>query len=171
MAHQGAEPGFPERIHVGFVLAEEQQILGQDLGVGRGLEGGARFGQFDPDLCGVDDVAVVRNRHLFTGQWIIEQDRLRVAEPAGAGRRVSCVPDGSDALELRGGLLVKHLGDQTHASFDGQTAAIGRTDAGALLAAMLQRVDAVEGFDGDIDFRRPDPEDATCFARAVVDFA
>jgi hypothetical protein len=41
---------------------------------------------------------------------------------------------------------------------------VGCGDARALLASMLEREQAVEGYAGDILTRSVDPEDAACFS-------
>ena len=101
VTHERAESHLPCGVHIILVLAELQEILGQYFRVGRGLEGCTALGQIDPDLGRVDDVAVVRDGDLTSGQGVVKQDWLGVAEAAGAGGRVSGVANGRDALKAR----------------------------------------------------------------------
>ena len=64
------------------------------------------------------------------------------------------------ALERLEGGLVEDLGDQAHVLVDQDLAAVADRDAGRLLAAVLQGVEAEVGELGDVLARGPDPEDA-----------
>ena len=61
-------------------------------------------------------------------------------------------------------LLVEDLADQAEVLEDQHLRAVGDGDARRLLAAVLQRVQAVVGELGDFFARRPDAEYATLFA-------
>ena len=68
--------------------------------------------------------------------------------------------DGEVALERLQGRLVEDLGDQAHVLVDQDLAAVADRDAGRLLAAVLQGVEAEVGELGDVLAGRPDAEDA-----------
>ena len=158
--HQRGEARFPIAVLV-------EQVAPQDLGVGRGREAVAALGQLGADFGGVDHVAVVRDAHGPAVAGVLEQDRLGVAEAAGAGRRVAGVADRRDAVERAELVLGEDLRDEPHAGLQRELPAVGGADAGALLPAVLERVDAVEGEPRHIDGRRPDAEDAASFAGRV----
>ena len=65
-------------------------------------------------------------------------------------------------------LLVEHLRDQAHVLDDRDLALVGHGDAGALLAAMLQGVEAEEGEARHVVLRREDAEDAATVAEVVI---
>jgi hypothetical protein len=60
--------------------------------------------------------------------------------------------------------LVEDLGDQAEVLEHHHAAAVADGHAGSLLAAVLQRVEAVVGQLGDVLARRPDAEDAALLA-------
>ena len=64
--------------------------------------------------------------------------------------------------------LVEDLRDQAHVLVDQDLAAVADRDAGRLLAAVLEGVEAEVGQLGDVLARRPDPEDAAGVLRALV---
>jgi hypothetical protein len=67
-------------------------------------------------------------------------------------------------------LLCEHLRNQSHPFVKvGYTSITGR-DAGALLPAMLQRVQAKEGQAGDVHAVRMDAKHATRLARRIIPF-
>ena len=110
-------------------------------------------------LAGVGQVAVVAQRDGSVGGG--PEGRLGVVPGAGAGRGVARVTDREVALERRERGLVEDLRDQAHVLVDEDLAAVADRDAGRLLAAVLQRVEAVVGQLGDVLPRRPHTEDAT----------
>ena len=65
-------------------------------------------------------------------------------------------------------LLVEDLRHQPEVLEDDDLAAVGDRDAGGLLAAVLQRVQAVVGELRDVLAGRPDTEDAAFLAGPVV---
>ena len=89
----------------------------------------------------------------------VDQDRLRVGELALAGRRIAHVADGQRPGQLRQRLAVEDVGDVAHRPRDAHLLAVGRGDAGALLAAVLQRVEAEVGHVGRFGMAE-DAEDA-----------
>ena len=118
------------------------------------------------DLARVDDVAVVAQRQLALDA--LQQQRLGVAGAGGAGGRVARVPDGGDAVQGAQRTLVEDLRDEAHAGAQPQPGAVTGADAGALLAAVLQRVEAIEGEAGDIEIGRENAEHAAGFPHLVA---
>ena len=94
--------------------------------------------------------------------------RLGVLPGAGAGRGVARVADGEVALERGQRGLVEDLGDQAHVLVDQDLAAVADRDAGRLLAAVLQGVEAEVGELRDVLAGGPDPEDAARVLRSLV---
>ncbi len=76
---------------------------------------------------------------------------------------MACVP-----RQAGEGLLVEDLGDEAHLLDDGDLAVVGDGDAGALLAAVLQGVEAEVGEARDVVPRREDAEDAAAVAEMIV---
>ena len=70
----------------------------------------------------------------------INQDRLRVQQPALPRRRVPHVPDGGRPGQARQRLAIERVGDVAHRPRDAYLPAIRGGDARALLSPMLQRV-------------------------------
>ncbi len=117
-------------------------------------------------LGGVDEVAVVRERHR--ARLGVTERRLRVLPGGTTRRRVPAVADREVAAQGGEARLVEHLGDEAHVLVDEQALAVARRDTCRLLAAVLQRVQAVVGEFRDLFTRRPDPEDATCVLGALL---
>ncbi len=145
-----------------------RQQRAEDVGVGGGGGRAARLDQAGVagaggQLGGVDQVAVVAERHAGACRGVAEH-RLGVLPGGGAGGGVAAVPDGDVALHRGQGLLVEHLADQAEVLEDQHLRPVGDGDARRLLAAVLQRVQAVIGELGDVFARRPDAEYATLFA-------
>jgi hypothetical protein len=79
------------------------------------------------------------------------------------------VADGEVALERGDAPLVEHLGDQAHVLRHGDGLAVAHRDAGRLLAAMLQGIEAQIGEVGDVLTGRVHAEHAAGVAdRGVV---
>ena len=116
--------------------------------------------------CGVDQVAVVAERDRAVGGGA--ERRLGVLPGAGAGGGVAAVADREVALERGERGLVEDLRDQAHVLVDQDLAAVADRDAGRLLAAVLEGVEAEVGQLGDVLARRPDAEDAAGVLRALV---
>ena len=95
--------------------------------------------------------------------------RLRVLPGDRPGGGVAAVADGEVAAQRRQRLLVEDLADQAEVLEHDHAAAVGHGDAGRLLAAVLQRVEAVVGELRDVLAGRPDPEHAALLAGAVVE--
>ena len=134
------------------------------LGVAVGLEN--RTGSHQPlaRLVGVDDVAVVADADLAVDT--VDQDGLRVGQPAFTGRRISRMADG-DMSGQRGQCgFVEDVVDVAHLLGDAHPDTVCRGNARAFLSAMLQRVEAQVGhlrrFEVAID-----AEDTTFVAKLV----
>ena len=128
-----------------------------DFGVAAGLEDRSVADQLVAQLAGVDEVAVVADGDLAVGA--VDEERLRVLELALAGGRVAGVPDRDVAGKRLERLLVERFGDLAHRARDAELLAVGGGDAGALLSAMLKRVEAEVGEIGRLGVPE-DPEDA-----------
>ncbi len=81
----------------------------------------------------------MRNSHLAA--HAIDHERLRIFDRAGAGRRITGVPERACALQPCQFILTENLRDQTHVLMHEKAGPgpIAGDDAGALLSAMLQR--------------------------------
>ena len=112
----------------------------QDLGIAARLEDRAVAHEIVAQLARVDEVAVVGHGDLAVGA--IDQERLGVVQPALAGGRIARVADREvTGQRLERGFVervrhVAHRAGRTHAG------TVGGDDAGAFLAAVLQRVQA-----------------------------
>ena len=94
----------------------------------------------------------------------VDADGLGVLLAAGAGGGVAGVADGDVAGKVAEVVLLEDLGDEAHAAVHVDAEAVGGGDAGALLAAVLQGVDAVEGDAGYVFIGCVDAEDAALLA-------
>jgi hypothetical protein len=132
--------------HVGDVIVLlEMARLGHEmddhLGIAGGVEDCAVLFVLVTQQGGVDEVAVVGDRHLPAG--VVHQERLGVRGAARAGRRVAHMPDRDRVAQLLERRLREHLGDQAHPRMPLHRA-VDRTadDAGRLLPAVLLRVES-----------------------------
>ena len=91
-------------------------------------------------LAGIHDVAVVSHGNLPVGA--IDQDRLRVVCAAVARRGIADVPDGDMAGQLLERFFGECLVHVAHRFRQANLLAVGSGDAGALLTAMLQRIES-----------------------------
>ena len=117
-------------------------------------------------LVGVDQVAVVAERDRPVGGRA--EGRLGVVPGAGAGRGVAAVADRQVALERVERRLVEDLGHQSHVLVDQDLPAVADRDAGRLLPAVLQGVEAEVGELGDVLAGGPDAEDAARVLGAAI---
>src|SRR5258706_2221453 len=128
-----------------------------DLGIRRRLEDGAIANHLLFELGRIDEIAVVADRNLAVGA--IDYERTGIDEQPPAGRRVPHVADGHRSDEAAERDLVKRLVDVGHLARDVDLTPVRRRDAGALLAAMLERVEAevrhVGGFGVTEDAKDP----------------
>ena len=142
-----------------------REQLGGDLGVGGAGELVALVFEVVAQELGVDDVAVVAQRERAVGA--VDADGLGVLLAAGAGGGVAGVADGDVAGEVAEVVLLEDLRDEAHAAVHVDAEAVGGGDAGALLAAVLEGVEAVEGDAGDVFVRRVDAEDAALLSQCI----
>ena len=122
---------------------------------------------FAGQLGGVHQVAVVAQRQAGAGLGGAER-RLGVLPRGGAGRGVAGVADGEVAAQAAQRRLVEDLADQPEVLVDDDGGAVGHRDAGRLLTAVLEGVQAEIGQLRDLFPRRPDPEDATGVLRSGI---
>ncbi len=118
------------------------------------------------DLAGVDQVAVVHDPER--PQRGLDHDRLRVVDHAVAGGRVAGVSDRARARQALQGRGAEDVGHVAHAALDVEPLAVPRHDAGALLPAVLQRIEPEVGEVRRLA-RAVDAEDAAhvrCLARS-----
>ena len=111
-----------------------------DFGVARRLEDRSEPDQVVLQLLRVDQVAVVRDRDLPVRA--VDEDRLRVGQAAVAGRGVARVADGGVPGERGQALGREDVGDIPHVLGDDHAMTVRGGDAGALLPAVLHRVEA-----------------------------
>ncbi len=116
---------------------------------------------------GVDQVAVVTHGERAVSAF--DANGLGVLFAAGACRRVAGVADGDMAGKIAEVVLFEDLGDEAHAAVHVDPEAVGGGDAGALLAAVLEGVDAVEGDAGYVFIRRVDAEYAALLSPGLPD--
>ena len=142
-----------------------REELREHLGVRPGLELDAALDKVAAQQVGVDDVAVVRERELALRAG--DDQRLHVRVGARPGGRVARVADRVRAPEVGQDLLVEDLCDEAHLgeALD-PGLAVGGGDAGRLLPAVLERVEAEEGESSHILAGGEDAHHAAGFAQA-----
>ena len=111
---------------------------------------------------GVHKISVVPQRNSGACRRDVEY-RLCVLPCRRPGGRVAAVADRDMSGHRSESLFVEHLADQTQILEHQYLRAVGDCDPGGLLAAVLQRVEAVVGEFRDILAGRPDTEDAAFF--------
>jgi hypothetical protein len=109
-----------------------------DFGIAIRLENGAAVFEFATPLSGVRQISVVANSELSFAA--INYDRLRVRERGVAGSGIARVADGGIAGKRCETLRIENVLHQTHAFDDVKVGAIGGTNSGGFLSAMLQRI-------------------------------
>ncbi len=114
--------------------------MDEDLGVGRRLEDRPLALELGAEIVGVRKVAVVADRERAAR--IIDSERLRVLQMRATGGGVAHVADRHAAGELREVLFAEDVLNEAHRSMGVELRAVARDDAGRLLPAMLQRVQA-----------------------------
>ena len=123
-----------------LALAAGDQV-DDHLGVAGRLEQRARLDQPAAQQHGVGEVAVVADGEAAEGE--VGEQRLDVAQHAGAGGRVAGMADrgvAGQALDHRA--AAERVADQADRAVAVEVRAVEADDAGRLLAAMLQRVQA-----------------------------
>ena len=89
----------------------------------------------------------------------VDEERLRVREAALAGRRIPHVPDGDRTAQRGQVVAVENVGHVPHRARQPDDLMVRRGDAGALLPAMLERVESEVRHVGGFGVTE-DPEDA-----------
>src|SRR5690606_15008493 len=130
---QGAGDGILQPLPAG---AGDQ--MGDHLGVGGGLENGARPLQFLPQASRVHQVAVGRQGQGPEG--IVDNQGLGVEEAALPGGGVADVADGGVPRQFSQPVVIKHFRHQPHSAVVPESPPVGGGDAGAFLSPVLQRV-------------------------------
>ena len=137
-----------------------------DLGVGGRLADGAGGDQLAPQGQRVGEVAVVGDGEA-AGVEIGEQ-RLHVAQDGVAGGGVAVVAERDVAPQAADDVgLVEVVADEAEAALGMEMAAVEGDDAGRLLAAVLQGVQAERGERRGV-LVAEDAEDAALLAQAIV---
>ena len=96
------------------------------------------------------------------------EERLHVAQDGLAGGRVADMPDRREAFEaLDGGAVGKAVADEAELALGVEDAPVEGDDAGRLLAAMLERVQAERGDRRGVRMAE-DAEDAAFLAQRVA---
>ena len=111
-----------------------------NLAVHRRLKNGAAILQLIPQLRGIGQIAIVRNRDL--PPFAVPRQWLRVAQERGSRRRVSGVSHRRRSRQITQNVPVEDLRHQPHSLVFVKTVLVAGNDAGALLAAMLQGIKA-----------------------------
>ena len=162
-AHHLGEAGRDGVLELLAVAARVE--MEDDLGVGGGLEDRARRLQPLAQHVGVHDVAVVGEGDRAA--VAVDEDRLRVGGHGVARGRVADVADGAVAAEAIEGLVGEDVVHQAHGLVDADLRAVGGRDAGRLLAAVLERVEAEVGQPRRLGMAE-DPEQAAVVPEMVV---
>ena len=137
-----------------------------DLGVRSRLENRAFADQFAAQRLSIGEVAVVGDREAARVQ--LREQRLHVAQHGFAGGGVAHMPDrGGAGQALDRVFLRKVIADQAQSALAMKAAAVEADDAGRLLAAMLQGVQA-QGGDRCGVRQIEDAENAAVFAKPVA---
>ena len=129
----------------GRVLRDQRR---DHLGVGGRLEPDAPLAQVGTEGRRVGQVAVVAERDRSVGR--VAHDRLRVLPHRRAGGGVARVADRDVAREAGEARLVEHLVHEAHVLHRHHARAVRDGDPGALLAAVLERIEAEVGEPRDV---------------------
>ena len=115
--------------------------MDDDFGVGRRLEDRATLHEGAAQRIGIREVAVVAQREA--AELELGEKRLDVAQDGAAARGVARVADGAVAAQACHDFFVAEIiADQTDRTVRVELRAVEGDNAGRLLAAMLQRVEA-----------------------------
>src|SRR6516162_6158384 len=124
----------------GLLEARRDQV-NNDFGVARRLEQAAATHQLAANLVGVGQIAVVANGE--PAELEIGEERLHVAQCDLAGRRIADVADGGTAAQPADHFLgAEIVADLAHPAVGAELLAVVGDNAGRLLPAMLQRMQA-----------------------------
>src|SRR5437868_11531157 len=129
------------------VLERLRKQMRNQLAICCRLENGAVAFQLVAKHTSVDQVSIVGDSDLAS--VAIDHKWLRIFQRARSRGRVARVPDGAGSLQSLQLFLSKDLRDQPHVPMQLEVAArpVAGDDAGAFLAAMLQREQTVIGQD------------------------
>jgi len=117
--------------------------VNENLSVAVGLEDGTLPLERSADGAGIYQIAVVGDCDCaLIG---LHHDGLGIEESGISGGGITRVTDGENAAQRGEYLLGEDIGDQSHGAVTAEALAIGTDDAGGLLAAMLQSVQAEVG--------------------------
>ena len=136
-----------------------------DFGIAGGLEDGAFAFQILAKLGRVSDVAVMGDgdASFITG----DGEGLGVEQHGIAGGGVTGVADGNISGQAAQNFRREQVGDTAHAAVVVNLAAVAGGDAGAFLAAVLERVQAEVGDVGGLGMA-VDGEDSAFFVQLVI---
>jgi hypothetical protein len=95
------------------------------------------------DLEGIDDIAVVGQRQ--SSVMALDQDRLSIAKAAAAGGGVTGMADSQFTGKTVKVLLTESLSNQPHFGMNVDVLAVGGSNAGALLAPVLEGIQPKKG--------------------------
>ncbi|MEJ0044546.1 MAG: hypothetical protein WDM81_21025 [Rhizomicrobium sp.] len=135
---QGVDQPVDDRL----VVAARRQ-MDDDLGVGGRLEDAPLAHQFGAQRARIGEIAVMRERKAAAGQ--VGEHRLDVARRRAARRRIAVMADGEGAFEIEraGGVLAaEDVADEARMPLRDEMALVIGDDAGRLLAAVLERMQA-----------------------------
>ena len=148
----------------GDLLAPRDQVHEHFAVRGR-LEDRALLLELGAHCLGVGQVAVVADRERALG--VVDGEGLRVAQGRAAGGGVAHVADGDAARELADLLGAEDVLHQAHGAVGEEALAVAGDDAGRLLPAVLQGVEAEVGDVGGLAVA-VDAEDAALVVEVVV---
>src|SRR6185369_10421913 len=118
-----------------------------------------------PERERVHEIPVVADRDLALA--IVHDERLRVRELAPARRGVAVVADRDRSAEVLQRATREDVGHEAQSLVLAILHAVGRDDAGALLAAVLEGVEPGVGEPRRV-LRSPDSENAALLPQAVL---
>ena len=148
------------------VCAAARHEVDDDLGVGGRLADGAVADEVAAQRQAVGQVAVVGDREAAAVE--LGEERLDVAQDRLAGGRVAHVADGREALQpLDRGAVREAVADEAELALEMEDVAVEGDDAGRLLAAMLEGVQAERGDRRGVRVA-VDAEDAAFLAQGVA---
>ena len=130
------------------LLVGARDKVHNDFRIDGRLEDRALLLEVMADLSGIRQIAVVGKRDLAAR--IVDEQRLRVSEQARARRRIAHMADGNALILHVRDLMAEYFIDEAHAARHIHPGAIRDGDAGTLLPAMLQGVEAEIRQTGDI---------------------
>src|SRR5438477_2418514 len=121
-----------------------------DLAVGGGLENRTFALELISQNVRVNQIAVMRDRHLAADA--IDHERWRVLDRAGAGGGIAGMSDRAAAFQSLQLGLTEHLRNKPHVFVDrkGRAGSVARHNSGAFLATMLEREKTVIGQDRSV---------------------